>query len=224
MNAIWCLVMFPQTTLGLPQLASLRPGPGIPSRRCRVRYGKLTPSTLKPAYAIHVTPISLRSYIQNQTNQRPRNTRIHLLKCICADQDPSQVSWMAHFYCLHSNAWHACNLGHSDDEYGQQRMSILSQHISDLSSPQHTKNISNLFTKTSPSSVIPIGSKDTVEFWSHREKLVIVAVDNHFACVGGLDLCFGRWALALIPPWACIPLNLSQGHCSQDKITTMPAS
>ncbi|KAI0933193.1 hypothetical protein AcV7_004734 [Taiwanofungus camphoratus] len=36
-----------------------------------------------------------------------------------------------------------------------------------------------------------IGSKDDVEFWSHHEKLVIV--DNHRACVGGLDLCFGRW-------------------------------
>ncbi|EMD36120.1 hypothetical protein CERSUDRAFT_116030 [Gelatoporia subvermispora B] len=36
-----------------------------------------------------------------------------------------------------------------------------------------------------------IGSKDDVEFWSHHEKLVVV--DNHFACVGGLDLSFGRW-------------------------------
>ncbi|KAH9929263.1 phospholipase D [Fomitopsis serialis] len=36
-----------------------------------------------------------------------------------------------------------------------------------------------------------IGSKDDVEFWSHHEKLVIV--DNHRACVGGLDICFGRW-------------------------------
>lgn len=32
---------------------------------------------------------------------------------------------------------------------------------------------------------------DTVEFWSHHEKVVVV--DNHFACIGGLDLCFGRW-------------------------------
>ncbi|OAX38224.1 phospholipase D/nuclease [Rhizopogon vinicolor AM-OR11-026] len=36
-----------------------------------------------------------------------------------------------------------------------------------------------------------IGSKDVVEFWSHHEKLVVV--DNHRACVGGLDICFGRW-------------------------------
>ncbi|KAH7921001.1 phospholipase D/nuclease [Leucogyrophana mollusca] len=36
-----------------------------------------------------------------------------------------------------------------------------------------------------------IGSKDTVEFWSHHEKVVVV--DNHHACIGGLDLCFGRW-------------------------------
>jgi phospholipase D1/2 len=36
-----------------------------------------------------------------------------------------------------------------------------------------------------------IGALDIVEFWSHHEKLVVV--DNHRACVGGLDICFGRW-------------------------------
>ncbi|KAJ6632257.1 phospholipase D/nuclease [Mycena sp. CBHHK59/15] len=36
-----------------------------------------------------------------------------------------------------------------------------------------------------------IGTKDMVEFWSHHEKVVVV--DNHYACIGGLDLCFGRW-------------------------------
>ncbi|KAH8091773.1 phospholipase D/nuclease [Cristinia sonorae] len=36
-----------------------------------------------------------------------------------------------------------------------------------------------------------IGSKDNVAFWSHHEKVVVV--DNHRACIGGLDLCFGRW-------------------------------
>ncbi|KAJ7127892.1 hypothetical protein C8R44DRAFT_100509 [Mycena epipterygia] len=36
-----------------------------------------------------------------------------------------------------------------------------------------------------------VGAKDTVEFWSHHEKVVVV--DNHYACIGGLDLCFGRW-------------------------------
>ncbi|KAI0738349.1 phospholipase D/nuclease [Daedaleopsis nitida] len=36
-----------------------------------------------------------------------------------------------------------------------------------------------------------IGSKDDVEFWSHHEKVVVV--DNNYACIGGLDLCFGRW-------------------------------
>uniref|UniRef100_D8Q6U4 Phospholipase n=1 Tax=Schizophyllum commune (strain H4-8 / FGSC 9210) TaxID=578458 RepID=D8Q6U4_SCHCM len=40
-----------------------------------------------------------------------------------------------------------------------------------------------------------IGSKGAfphvVEFWSHHEKVVVV--DNHFACIGGLDLCYGRW-------------------------------
>ncbi|KAM0753544.1 phospholipase D/nuclease [Meredithblackwellia eburnea MCA 4105] len=28
-------------------------------------------------------------------------------------------------------------------------------------------------------------------YWSHHEKIVIV--DNVYACIGGLDLCFGRW-------------------------------
>ncbi|KAG5647465.1 hypothetical protein DXG03_009396 [Asterophora parasitica] len=36
-----------------------------------------------------------------------------------------------------------------------------------------------------------IGAKDSVEYWSHHEKVVVV--DNHFAAIGGLDLCFGRW-------------------------------
>ena len=30
-----------------------------------------------------------------------------------------------------------------------------------------------------------------MQFWSHHEKIVVV--DNHYACIGGLDLCFGRW-------------------------------
>ncbi|KAF8063199.1 hypothetical protein FPV67DRAFT_1672236 [Lyophyllum atratum] len=36
-----------------------------------------------------------------------------------------------------------------------------------------------------------IGAKDSVQFWSHHEKVVVV--DNHYAAIGGLDLCFGRW-------------------------------
>ncbi|KAG8908860.1 hypothetical protein FRC01_007243, partial [Tulasnella sp. 417] len=36
-----------------------------------------------------------------------------------------------------------------------------------------------------------IGAVDTVKLWSHHEKLLIVDCDR--ACIGGLDLCFGRW-------------------------------
>ncbi|KAF9652544.1 phospholipase D [Thelephora ganbajun] len=36
-----------------------------------------------------------------------------------------------------------------------------------------------------------IGSQDSVQFWSHHEKVVVV--DNHVAAIGGIDLCFGRW-------------------------------
>ncbi|KAJ3861230.1 putative phospholipase D [Lentinula novae-zelandiae] len=35
-----------------------------------------------------------------------------------------------------------------------------------------------------------IGAQETVEFWSHHEKVVVV--DNHYACIGGLDLYFRR--------------------------------
>ncbi|KAG8871679.1 hypothetical protein FRC20_010301 [Serendipita sp. 405] len=35
-----------------------------------------------------------------------------------------------------------------------------------------------------------IGSKDSIQFWSHHE---VVIVDYHYASIGGLDLCFGRW-------------------------------
>ncbi|EIW74184.1 phospholipase D [Coniophora puteana RWD-64-598 SS2] len=53
-----------------------------------------------------------------------------------------------------------------------------------------------------------IGSKDTVEFWSHHEKLVVV--DNHRACVGGLDLCFGRWDTHNHPLADAHPLDFSR--------------
>ncbi|MBW0471417.1 hypothetical protein O181_011132 [Austropuccinia psidii MF-1] len=33
--------------------------------------------------------------------------------------------------------------------------------------------------------------EETVLFWSHHQKVIIV--DDSLACVGGLDLCFGRW-------------------------------
>ncbi|KAJ7071352.1 hypothetical protein C8F01DRAFT_429874 [Mycena amicta] len=53
-----------------------------------------------------------------------------------------------------------------------------------------------------------IGSKDTVEFWSHHEKVVVV--DNHYACIGGLDLCFGRWDTHTHPLADVHPTNLSE--------------
>ncbi|KAI5986718.1 hypothetical protein EDC04DRAFT_2589598 [Pisolithus marmoratus] len=53
-----------------------------------------------------------------------------------------------------------------------------------------------------------IGSKDTVEFWSHHEKVVVV--DNHFACIGGLDLCFGRWDTHNHPLADVHPTDFSQ--------------
>ncbi|KAA1473211.1 phospholipase D/nuclease [Dentipellis sp. KUC8613] len=64
-----------------------------------------------------------------------------------------------------------------------------------------TMNMSSSHTKNALEALHPniacmrhpdhIGSKDDVEFWSHHEKVVVV--DNHRACIGGLDICFGRW-------------------------------
>ncbi|EIN06494.1 phospholipase D/nuclease [Punctularia strigosozonata HHB-11173 SS5] len=53
-----------------------------------------------------------------------------------------------------------------------------------------------------------IGSKDDVEYWSHHEKLVVI--DNHRACVGGLDLCFGRWDTHNHPLADAHPLDFSK--------------
>ncbi|KZW01475.1 phospholipase D/nuclease [Exidia glandulosa HHB12029] len=60
-------------------------------------------------------------------------------------------------------------------------------------SSHHTKNAledlhPNIAVMRHPDHV---GAVDTVQFWSHHEKLVVV--DNHRATVGGLDICFGRW-------------------------------
>ncbi|KAF9448692.1 phospholipase D/nuclease [Macrolepiota fuliginosa MF-IS2] len=64
-----------------------------------------------------------------------------------------------------------------------------------------TMSMSSKHTKSTLESLHPniscmrhpdhIGAKDSVEFWSHHEKVVVI--DNHFAAIGGLDLCFGRW-------------------------------
>lgn len=57
-----------------------------------------------------------------------------------------------------------------------------------------------------------IGAADTVEFWSHHEKLV--AVDNFRACIGGLDICFGRWDTSSHP--------LADAHPTQFYKTLFP--
>lgn len=43
--------------------------------------------------------------------------------------------------------------------------------------------------------------------WSHHEKVVLV--DNAAACIGGLDLCFGRWDTHTAPLADAHPSNLS---------------
>lgn len=36
-----------------------------------------------------------------------------------------------------------------------------------------------------------LDGEETTLFWSHHQKVIVV--DNTWACIGGLDLCFGRW-------------------------------
>ncbi|PVG01208.1 phospholipase D/nuclease [Serendipita vermifera] len=65
-----------------------------------------------------------------------------------------------------------------------QTMSMSSKHTKDALESLHP----NIAVMRHPDH---IGSKDSVQFWSHHEKVVIV--DYHYASIGGLDLCFGRW-------------------------------
>ncbi|KAJ8689244.1 hypothetical protein PTI98_013285 [Pleurotus ostreatus] len=65
-----------------------------------------------------------------------------------------------------------------------QTMSMSSKHTKRVLSSLHP----NVLCIRHPDH---IGSKDNVQFWSHHEK--VVAVDNHYVAIGGLDLCFGRW-------------------------------
>ncbi|KAF8737923.1 hypothetical protein AX14_012197 [Amanita brunnescens Koide BX004] len=65
-----------------------------------------------------------------------------------------------------------------------QTMSMCSKHTKNTLEALH----SNITCMRHPDH---IGTKDDVEIWSHHEKVVVV--DNHFAAIGGLDLCFGRW-------------------------------
>ncbi|KAG8908870.1 hypothetical protein FRC01_007238, partial [Tulasnella sp. 417] len=53
-----------------------------------------------------------------------------------------------------------------------------------------------------------IGAVDTVKLWSHHEKLLIVDCDR--ACIGGLDLCFGRWDTHSHPLSDCHPTDFSR--------------
>ncbi|TFL05257.1 phospholipase D/nuclease [Pterulicium gracile] len=65
-----------------------------------------------------------------------------------------------------------------------QTMTMSSKHTKRFLELQHP----NIVVLRHPDHV---GSKDSVQFWSHHEKVVVV--DNHYASIGGLDLCFGRW-------------------------------
>ncbi|TEB25730.1 phospholipase D, partial [Coprinellus micaceus] len=65
-----------------------------------------------------------------------------------------------------------------------QAMSMSSKHTKNYLEELHP----NITVMRHPDHV---GAKDSVAIWSHHEKVVVV--DNHWAAVGGLDLCFGRW-------------------------------
>ncbi|PVG00681.1 phospholipase D/nuclease [Serendipita vermifera] len=61
-----------------------------------------------------------------------------------------------------------------DSEHTQEALEKLSQNIRVMRHPDHS-----------------IFSEESVYFWSHHEKLVIV--DNTYVAIGGMDLCFGRF-------------------------------
>lgn len=51
-------------------------------------------------------------------------------------------------------------------------------------------------------------NSDTILFWAHHEKLLLV--DNRLAFLGGLDLCFGRWDTNSHPIADAHPADLDQ--------------
>ncbi|KAG8990617.1 hypothetical protein FRB93_003164 [Tulasnella sp. JGI-2019a] len=53
-----------------------------------------------------------------------------------------------------------------------------------------------------------IGAEDSVQIWSHHEKVLVV--DNHRACIGGLDMCFGRWDTQNHPVADCHPTDFTR--------------
>jgi phospholipase D1/2 len=68
----------------------------------------------------------------------------------------------------------------------------LDPNITVMRHPDHIGSQGSIHCNASirsPLSRIP--PADSVQFWSHHEKVVVV--DNHFAAIGGIDLCFGRW-------------------------------
>lgn len=51
-------------------------------------------------------------------------------------------------------------------------------------------------------------TSDTILYWAHHEKLLIV--DDRLAFLGGLDLCFGRWDTNSHPIADAHPADLEQ--------------
>ncbi|KAF8603406.1 phospholipase D/nuclease [Ceratobasidium sp. AG-I] len=82
-----------------------------------------------------------------------------------------------------------------------QTMSMSSKHTKDVLNALHE----NITCLRHPDR---IGTDSNVQFWSHHEKVVVV--DNRWACVGGLDACFGRWDTHNHPLADCHPTDFSQ--------------
>ncbi|KAG8686746.1 hypothetical protein FRC11_008434 [Ceratobasidium sp. 423] len=82
-----------------------------------------------------------------------------------------------------------------------QVLSISSRHTKDALNALHP----NIMCLRHPDH---IGSDSSVWFWSHHEKVIVV--DNIRACVGGLDVCFGRWDTHNHPLADCHPTDVSR--------------
>ncbi|KAJ3559198.1 hypothetical protein NM688_g486 [Phlebia brevispora] len=77
-------------------------------------------------------------------------------------------------------------------------LEALHPNISCMRHPDHIGSKGQSYVMEQDRSLaMNMAISDDIEFWSHHEKVVVV--DNHRACIGGLDLCFGRWDTHLHP-------------------------
>ena len=78
----------------------------------------------------------------------------------------------------------------------------------------------------------PDHASSAVLFWAHHEKLVVV--DQNYAFVGGIDLCYGRWddhfhrSVGGLPPahycWDLFHLHIIKEACFKRNVGVLKKS